>query len=149
MRVAIRTATPADIPAIAGLIATAYGAAMAHHHSAKGQETFLRFASSGAIAARLAKESEAWIAVRPDRSIAGYAELEGDHLRMLFVRHDLQRSGVGREMMTFLQVLRGGRTVSLNSAPNADAFYLSMGFRPTGPRQESNGIVFTPMARKF
>lgn len=149
MSIAIRAAVADDVPAIAGLIAAAYGAAMAHHHSAKGRETFLKFAAPTAIAARLAKDSEAWVAVRPDRSIVGYAELEGDHLRMLFVRHDLQRSGIGRELMKFVQVLRGGRTVSLNSAPNADAFYLAMGFAPTGPRQDSNGIVFTPMERTF
>ena len=87
--------------------------------------------------------------MRPDRSIAGYAELDGDHLRMLFVRHRLQRSGIGRELVKFLQVVRSGHTVTLNSAPNADAFYLAMGFRPTGPRQEANGIVFTPMEKKF
>ena len=149
MSIAIRTAVADDVPAIASLIQVSFGEAMAHHFTAKGRETFLKFSAPTAIAARLAKNTEAWVAVWPDRSIAGYAELDDDHLRMLFVRHGLQRSGIGRELMTFLQVLRSGRTVSLNSAPNADAFYLAMGFRPTGPRQEANGIVFTPMGRKF
>ncbi len=149
MSIAIRAAVADDVPVIASLIAAAYGVAMVKHHSALGREAFLEFAAPGAISARLAKDSEAWVAVGPDRSITGYAELEADHLRMLFVRHDLQRSGIGREFMKFLRVLRGGHTVTLNSAPNADAFYLAMGFLPTGPRQEANGIVFTPMEKKF
>jgi GNAT superfamily N-acetyltransferase len=149
MSIAIRAAVTDDVPAIASLIEAAYSAAMAQHFSAEGRDTFLKFAAPAAIAARFAKDTEAWVAVGPDRSVAGYAELDGDHLRMLFVRQGLQRSGIGRELMKFLQVLRSGRTVSLNSAPNADAFYLAMGFRPTGPRQESNGIVFTPMERKL
>jgi predicted GNAT family N-acyltransferase len=45
--------------------------------------------------------------------------------------------------------MRSGHTVTLHSAPNADAFYLAMGFRPTGPKQQQDGIVFTPMAKKF
>ena len=89
------------------------------------------------------------MAVRNGRAIVGYAELAGDHLKMLFVRHEVQRTGVGRELLKFLRVFRKGRTVSVNAAPNADAFYLAMGFRPTGPKQHQDGIVFTPMELKF
>ena len=52
MSIAIRAAVADDVPAIASLIEVAYGAAMAHHHTAKGREIFLKFVTPGAIAAR-------------------------------------------------------------------------------------------------
>lgn len=149
MEVAVRTAAADDSPAIASLIEAAYTAAIARHFGEKGRQAFLNTAAASAIAVRLAGDAEAWVAVRPDRSIAGYVEMDGDHLKMLFVRHELQRCGIASELLKFLRVLRSGQTITVNVAPNADAFYLATGFRPTGPRQESNGIVFTPMERKL
>ena len=149
MDVAVRTAAADDAPAIASLIETAYAATIAPHFGKRGREAFLNTAAVSSIEARLAGDAEAWVAVRPDKSIVGYAEMDGDHLKMLFVRHELQRSGIGSALLRFLRVLRSGQMVTVNVAPNADAFYLAMGFKPTGPRQQSNGVVFTPMECKF
>ena len=149
MTIAVRTAAPEDAAAIASLIEAAYAATIAPHFGEPGREAFLKTAAPSAIAARLAGDAEGWVAVRPDKSISGYAEMDGDHLKMLFVRHELQRSGIGSALLKFLRVLRSGQVVTVNVAPNAGAFYLATGFKPTGPRQQSNGIVFTPMERKF
>ncbi len=148
MGIAIRSAVVDDAPAISGLIGAAYAAGIDPHFGEQGRATFLDFVTPEAIAARLSSDGEGWVAVRDGRTIVGYAELAGDHLKMLFVRHELQRSGVGRKLLTFLRVFRCGHTISLNAAPNADAFYLAMGFRPTGPKQQQDGIVFTPMEMK-
>ena len=149
MAIAFRSAGVDDAPAISALIGAAFAGGIAPHFGEQGRVTFLNFVSPQTIAARLAGDSEAWVAIRNGRAIVGYAELAGDHLKMLFVRHELQRTGVGRKLLKFLRVFRKGRTVSVNAAPNADAFYLAMGFRPTGPKQHQDGIVFTPMEMKF
>ncbi len=149
MSMAFRSAVADDAAAISGLVEATYAAGIDPHYGAQGRATFLNFVAPQTIAARLAGDSEAWVAVRDGRAIVGYAELAGDHLKMLFVRHELQRTGVGRELLAFLRVFRKGHTVSVNAAPNADAFYLAMGFRPTGPKQQQDGIVFTPMEMKF
>jgi GNAT superfamily N-acetyltransferase len=149
MGFAIRTASADDAAAISAFVEAAFHGGIAPHYGEQGRTTFLNFVTPQAIAARLEEESEGWVAVRDGKEIAGYLELHDDHMRMLFVRPELQRTGVGRELLRFLRVMRSGHTVTLHSAPNADAFYLAMGFRPTGPKQQQDGIVFTPMAKKF
>lgn len=149
MAIAFRSAGVDDAAAISTLIEAAFAGGIAPHFGEQGRVTFLNFVAPEVIAARLSADSEAWVAVRDSRAIVGYAELAGDHLKMLFVRQELQRTGVGRELLAFLRVFRTGHTVSVNAAPNADAFYLAMGFRPTGPKQQQDGIVFTPMEMKF
>jgi len=149
MSLAFRTASADDASAISSLVEIAFLAGIAPHYGEQGHSTFLNFVKPGVIAERLNADSEAWVAVRKGRGIVGYLELDCDHLKMLFVHPDLQRSGIGRRLLRFLRVFRAGHTITLNSAPNADAFYLAMGFLPTGQKQEQNGIVFTPMAKKF
>lgn len=149
MSLAFRTATVDDSAAISALIETAFIGGIASHYGEQGKETFLGFVQPDIIARRLDRGNEAWVAVRGGRRIVGYLELQDNHLKMLFVLPELQRSGIGRRLLGFLRVFRRGQTISLNSAPNADAFYLAMGFRPTGPKQQQDGIVFTPMEMKF
>lgn len=149
MAIAFRSAGVDDAPAISTLIEAAFAGGIAPHFGEQGRATFLNFVTARTIAKRLSADSEAWVAVKNGRTIVGYAELAGDHLKMLFVRHESQRTGVGRELLAFLRVFRKGHVVSVNAAPNADAFYLAMGFRPTGPKQQQDGIVFTPMEMKF
>ncbi|MBE9558675.1 MAG: GNAT family N-acetyltransferase [Proteobacteria bacterium] len=149
MAIAFRSAGVDDASAISTLIEAAFAGGIAPHFGEQGHATFLNFIKPEVIAARLSDDNEAWVAIRDGRAIVGYAELAGDHLKMLFVRHELQRSGVGRRLLEFLRVFRKGHMVSVNAAPNADAFYLAMGFRPTGLKQHQDGIVFTPMEMKF
>ena len=149
MSLAMRTASADDASAISSLVETAFLAGIAPHYGEQGHSTFLDFVKPGVIAERLNADNEAWVAVREGRGIVGYLELDGDHLKMLFVHPELQRSGIGRRLLQFLRVFRAGHTITLNSAPNADAFYLAMGFHPTGRKQQQNGIVFTPMEKKF
>jgi GNAT superfamily N-acetyltransferase len=149
MSIAFRSAGADDAAAISTLIEAAFAGGIAPHFGEQGHVTFLNFIKPEVIAARLSADNEAWVAVGDARAIVGYAELAGDHLKMLFVRHELQRTGVGRRLLKFLRVFRKGHMVSVNAAPNADAFYLAMGFRPTGPKQHQDGIVFTPMEMKF
>jgi len=148
MSVRVRRANTEDCPRIAELVEAGFAAAIAPHYGAEGCRTFRRFATADAIAARLAAGNVAWVAVR-DCGIVAYVEMDGDHMRMMFVDPRHQGRGFGRTLIQRALEGRDGRTVTVNSAPDADAFYRHMGFRPTGPRQESTGIVFTPMARRL
>lgn len=145
MTFVIRPAGPDDLAEIAALVEAGFAATTAAHLGPEGQAVFRRFAAPEAVAARLAGSNEGWVALQDGR-IAGYVEIDANHLRMIFVDPVLQGQGLGRRLMDHVLGQRRGRTVTLNSAPNADGFYLRMGFRPTGPRQEKNGIVHTPMA---
>lgn len=148
MSVRIRRAKTEDSARIAELVEAGFAVAIAPHYGAQGCQTFRRFAAADAIAARLAAGNLAWVAVL-DGGIVGYVEMDGDHMRMMFVDPRHQRRGLGRTLMERVLEGREGRTVTVNSAPGADAFYRHMGFHLTGPRQQRNGIVFTPMARSI
>lgn len=149
MSLAIRSAFPEDAPAISALVVAAFHGGIAPHYGEQGRKTFLDFVTPEAISTRLEGTADGWVAGYGEREILGYLELDGDHMRMLFVRPDAQRRGVGRGLLKFLQVFRDGHRITLHSAPNADAFYLAMGFHATGPRQQQDGVVFTPMEIVF
>lgn len=141
MATVIRAAGPDDLPDIAALVEAGFAA----QFGPEGRAVFRRFAAPEAMRARLAGTNEGWVAVHDGR-IDGYVEMDADHLRMIVVDPALQGRGLGLRLMCHVLDRRRGRTVTLNSAPNADGFYRRIGFRPTGPRQEENGIVYTPMA---
>ena len=65
----------------------------------------------------------------------------GRHIALFFVDTGHQRQGVGRRL--FRAVRTEGMTV--NSSPYAVPVYTHLGFVPTGPEQEVNGLRFTPM----
>lgn len=137
-----------DLAAIAALIEAAFAAGIASHYSDEGRATFRSFATVERIRARLSGESEAWVAVGGDDAPLGYIEMTGDHLRMLFIRPDQQRRGIGRLLLEHVLKQRANRNITVNSAPNSDGFYLRMGFEPAGPTKEESGIVFIPMIRR-
>lgn len=130
------------------MIEAAFDAGIAPHFSDTGCATFRKFAIEERIRARLVGESDGWVATGAAGEILGYVEMTDDHVRMLFIRPDRQRRGVGRRLLEHVLSQRGSRGITVNSAPNSDGFYLRMGFEPTGPRQEKDGIVFTPMIRR-
>lgn len=146
MRAAIRRARPEDAQDIAALVEAGFAAAVAPHFNAEGCRTFRRFAAADAIAVRLAAGNAGWVAVA-EGVIIGYAEMDRDHMRLLFVDPRHQGLGLGRRLLERALEGRQGRTVTVNSAPNAEAYYRHMGFRPAGPLQVKDGIAFVPMAR--
>lgn len=147
MPVEIRPVDFEDLAQVATLIEAAFAAGIAAHYGDEGRAAFRGFATVERIAARLSVESEGWVAVSEDDALLGYVEMTGDHLRMLFIRPDRQRGGIGRRLFGHALRQRGERAITVHSAPNSDEFYRRIGFKPTGPRQEKHGIIFTPMFR--
>ena len=147
MDLVIRPVVADDLPEISALVEAAFAVGIAPRVSEEGCRAFRSFAAAGTIRARLSGESEGWVGVGADGVFLGYVEMTGDHLRMLFTRPVIQGRGVGGRLFDHALDRRGGRGITVNSAPNSDGFYLRMGFRPTGPQTEKHGIVFTPMER--
>jgi len=147
MQIRIRPVAVHELDRVAAVIESAFAANIAPRYGEEGCAAFRSFATVERIRARLSDESAGWVAVDEDGAALGYVEMTGDHLRMLFVRPDRQRGGIGRRLLEHALRQRGGRDITVNSAPNSDGFYQRMGFAPSGPRQEEHGIVFTPMLR--
>lgn len=67
------------------------------------------------------------------------------HICLFFVRGDRHRRGIGRALFTCAREAFAGKTLTLNAAPYALAFYEALGFETTDEEQTVNGIRFTPM----
>jgi GNAT superfamily N-acetyltransferase len=83
--------------------------------------------------------------------VVGMIEIRGcRHVSLLFVDGRFQRRGLARELLRrALETCRSrgieSMEVTVNSSPNSVRAYERLGFRPTSPEQESNGIRFTAM----
>lgn len=71
-----------------------------------------------------------------------------NHISLMFVARAYQHKGVAtalfRQAKAFFQKL-GCAEISVHSSPYAVGIYKMMGFVPTGPEVEENGIRHTPM----
>lgn len=71
------------------------------------------------------------------------------HISLLFVDEQYHRKGVGRALMQYLENYLlteiGADRVTVNSSPYGEGFYHRLGFRDLRPREEKNGIIYTPM----
>lgn len=82
--------------------------------------------------------------------LVGIVSLRSEsHISLLFVDRDYHRHGIGsalvQKMADYVRDELGGKRMTVNAAPYAEAFYHKVGFRDIGPRQQQDGIIYTPM----
>ncbi|MCL2532047.1 MAG: GNAT family N-acetyltransferase [Oscillospiraceae bacterium] len=90
-----------------------------------------------------------FLALDGDRLVGMACERDNTHIRKLYVEQAYQRQGIATALMdTLIAAMKaqGTTQITLASSDHALPFYTRYGFVPTGPRQNSNGLIFTPMA---
>ena len=144
----IRPARAEDAPAISALVRTVFEAFVAPDYSAEGHATFDREIAPQAMAERLAEPPAAGrtslVACAKAGEPVGYLEVEGQHIRELFVAGAYQRRGVARALLARAFRGREDREVTVNAAPRSQAAYLALGFAPAGPLTTCDGLTFRP-----
>lgn len=89
-----------------------------------------------------------FVALDGDRVVGMAESRETGHIAMLFVDGAYHRRGVAtaltNEMVDALKT-RGFNEVTVNASPYGLPFYRHFGFRPTGPEQQKDSFIFTPM----
>jgi GNAT superfamily N-acetyltransferase len=147
----IRPIMVGDAEAAARLVGDVFGEYVAPLYDARGVAEFLAYASREAFAQRLSGGHVGFVAESERGVLVGLVELRDPcHLSLLFVSGERQRQGIGRELV--------GRAVAycrqsnpeipvmtVNASPNSVGAYDRLGFRPTGPEEERDGIRFVPM----
>ena len=142
----IRRATLDEIPAVASLAREAFMDAVAPLYTEEGIRTFLEFVSLAALRQRMAENCVTYVAYR-GRELVGVAHVrDGSHIAMLFVAPRVQRSGIGRALLTVAVDECSSEVVTVKSSPNAEGAYLRYGFKRTAPEQIDRGLRFIPMA---
>lgn len=133
----IRTAVAADLPALRRVYRRASLSNAGDAAMLLARPEFLIFAGEGIAAGRT---RVAATAPDGDGTVLGFATVavshdDGPELEDLFVDPDRRRRGIGRHLV--LDIVRtsrraGHRRLWVTGNPHASAFYLAVGFVPTG-----------------
>lgn len=146
---------PGDIPGLVAMIRDVFFEFMAPAYTEEGIAYFLSGLEPAALSARLASEDRFMLVAKDGDILAGAVEVRGhSHISLLFTAKDYHRRGIAKELVRLAvsrcrEALPSLTAVTLNSSAFALPVYQRLGFRPTGPRQERNRMVFTPMALKL
>jgi ribosomal protein S18 acetylase RimI-like enzyme len=90
-----------------------------------------------------------FIALDGDKIIGMICERGNGSISMLYVHKNYQRQGIGAALMNLMMDFfrkTSITTATLFAAPYAVPFYHAYGFTETGPEQNNDGFIFTPMA---
>lgn len=145
----IRPATTEDAPAISDLIGSLAHHFLTHAHGSQA-DAFLMTLTAESIERKIASaELDYYVSVIESQMTGVISVRDGRHLFHLFVSRDFQRKGVAYALWTHVKHIYGWSSpevpVTVNSTTAGVPFYEHVGFRPTGPRAEKNGVAYIPM----
>jgi predicted GNAT family N-acyltransferase len=105
----------------------------------------------------LEDESHHLIAVDEQKEVIGGGRLHFNNnregqIRYMAVSNTIQRKGLGSAIVSELEAIareKGIQEMVLNARENAISFYLSMGYKETGPYKSDTGIPHITMCKKL
>jgi len=146
----IRLITSEEIGQVCALVMKCFNAFIAPDYGDAGCEEFARFADPAAMKERIERSSFVMAAIAREE-IVGMIEIRDPyHVALFDVDPDYHRRGIGRQLMdAAIEYCRQAKPdlvkITVNSAPGAVAVYQHLGFFPTAPELETNGIRYVPM----
>ncbi|MEJ2419204.1 MAG: GNAT family N-acetyltransferase [Exilibacterium sp.] len=138
-----------DISTVSLLIEKAFDHSVAPTLSEEGIATFKSGLTLESVQNRL-RSGNLFIVCRSKNKIIGVGEIrDKNHLNLLFVEPDMQRSGIGRKI--FYELLRNVKEseVTVNSSLNSIGAYKKFGFIESGAAGEVKGIKYQPLVYKI
>ncbi len=147
-----RLASVDELPEASALAIRSFRQGVAPLYGALGIANFLAYANSEALRGRCCQDQFVLVAENDEHELVGMAELRAHrHISMLFVDPDHQRQGVGRALVgKAIALVRSHHpaleALTVNASPNAVGAYRRFGFRATAATQNTDGIIYRPMA---
>jgi GNAT superfamily N-acetyltransferase len=149
MRTTITAIASGEEQQVLELVRRVFDSNVAPAYSSEGNEEFYKYLRLEDFRKRIQGNHQVFVARDSTDHIVGVVEIRDSfHISLLFVRDDLQRSGIGRRLVRkAIEVAReaGAVSMTVNSSPNAVTGYESFGFRTVADEQIINGIRFIPM----
>jgi GNAT superfamily N-acetyltransferase len=149
MKTTISKIAPGEEQLVLNLVRQVFDSNVAPAYSDMGNQEFYKYLKLEDFLKRIQTNHQVFVAKDSTAEIVGIVEIRDSfHISLLFVREDLQRSGIGRALVRqAIDVAESAGVVSMtvNSSPNAVAGYEAFGFRATATEQIINGIRFIPM----
>jgi GNAT superfamily N-acetyltransferase len=149
MNITIAEIAPGEEQQVLDLVRQVFDIDVAPSYSAEGNNEFYRYLKPDEFLQRSQANHQVFVARGDGGEIVGVLELRDCfHISLLFVRNDLQRTGIGKALIQqAITVAKSAGVISMtvNSSPNAVSGYERFGFRPVSGEQTINGIRFIPM----
>jgi hypothetical protein len=109
-------------------------------------ESYLDTITPEALSARIAAPGFTYIVAEDHSGVCGVAALrDSRHVYHLFVRQELHRRGLARELWERLRSSSSSSFFTVNSSLFAVPVYTRLGFVSTGEKQSRNGVTVQPM----
>jgi ribosomal protein S18 acetylase RimI-like enzyme len=148
--VRIHLMSPDDIAVVASLLETLAKEHIIHEFGPRARELFLAKNSEQSIREFVANGFRYHVAELDGRIIGFVGVRDNKHLYHLFVANEYQRQGLGRRLWNTARTecLAAGNpgTFTVNSSNNAVAIYEKLGFVRTAATQDTDGVLYNPMA---
>ena len=152
--VSIRRMEPGEEEQVCRLVLQVFNDFVAQLYDMEGVEEFTRYLDANLMAKRV-QSNHFILIVEANKKMIGTIEMRNfNHISLLFVSHEKQHQGVGRQLVR--EALRIARRhepdlseVDVHSSPNAVDAYKKFGFHTAGPETLENGIIFIPMKMRI
>jgi len=134
-----------DAEEVSKIVISSFLHSVADHLSDEGIATFMDISSPESFRNRLNEDNLMFVSESAD-GIKGIVELKkGRHVAMMFVAPEMQRMGIGRELIE--EALKHSRTnpVTVSASLTSVIAYEKYGFEIVGPEKEKQGIRYRPM----
>lgn len=150
MQLTIRSATPADAPAISELVCQVAKATIFAEGCGDGCRFFMAMNAPAAVAGKMADTAYRYFVAEQDGRIVGMAAMrDNSHLYQLFVDTNLHGSGIGRRLWDHAreESRRSGNAgrFTVNATPETIPVYQRWGFAVAGELHVRNGHPAIPM----
>lgn len=145
MTITFRPAMPSDASAISALIHS-LASYIEDGPVNPERESYLGTITSQALSDRIAAPGFVYIVAENANGICGVVGLrDARHLYHLFVRQELHRQGLARELWQRVMGTSSSLYFTVNSSLFAVPVYTRLGFVRAGEQQSRNGVTVQPM----
>ena len=121
-----------------------------HEFEPHAKELFLTKNNEGSIRDFVAQGFRYHVAELDGRIVGFVGVRDNKHLYHLFVANEYQRQGLGRQLWNTARahclVAGNPGRFTVNSSNSAVGIYETLGFIRTGPTQNTDGVLYNPMA---
>lgn len=148
----IRPLNPGEELTVCSMIRKVFSQFVAPSCSPEGVSEFYAHAEPMAMSHRNNEGSLFLVAVSSDNLVGIIEVRDNRHISLLFVDPAYHQQGIAKSLISEAQYICLQRDpaltqITVKSSPYAAMIYQRMGFEPTGPEEEQNGIRFHPHAK--
>lgn len=149
-RLEIRTAEPSDALAMSELVEKLVRRYILKDCTPEGRRVLLASIAPEALRDAMNRGVQYHLAANGPDLFGVVAMRDASHLHHLFVADSVRGTGVGRRLWETArdEICMHGTAppvFTVNSSLHAVGFYRALGFQPTGPEEEREGVRFQPM----